>query len=253
MRRILLLAGVLTAVGALASCGVELDAKERHDVRDFPFDGRGQALSIKSGVRVNVVPATGSSLRVERWVRGKAAGEGMATWSLRGDTLTLGADCNMVFGDCGARYVVRVPGTPKVSVDVSDDDVRVTGLAGELNVTTHSGNVHVEAATGTVRMNSADGDLTMVGARSGIVRARTGSGDIDLSFATPPAEVRALSNDGRVVTTVPEVDGSYRVKATSRHGTQRSEVRDAPRSERTLVLRSVSEDVRIRKGPPTKS
>ncbi|MFI0416740.1 DUF4097 family beta strand repeat-containing protein [Spongiactinospora sp. 9N601] len=248
--RILVLAGALTAVAALASCGVELDAKERHDVRDFPFDSRTQALTIKSGVRVNVVPGTGSSLRVERWVRGKAAGEGMATWSLRGGTLTLAADCNMVFGDCGARYVVRVPGTPKLNVDVSDDDVRVTGLTGELNITTHSGNIHVESATGTVRMNSADGDLTMVKARSGVVRARTGSGDIDLSFAAPPAEVRALSTHGRVVTTVPEVDGSYRVKATSRHGTPRSDVRDAPRSERSLVLRSVSEDVRVRKGPP---
>ncbi|MDF5755846.1 DUF4097 family beta strand repeat-containing protein [Spongiactinospora sp. TRM90649] len=246
MRRILVLAGALAAATTLASCGVDVtfDSKERHDVRDFPLPAG--ALTIKSGVKVHVVAGNGPTLKVERWVRGKAANDGNATWSMRGDTLTLTANCQMIIGDCGGRYLVRVPGTRKLTVNVPDDNVRLTGMPGDVEVTTRTGDVRVENALGAVRLNTGDGRLTVTGARSGVVRARSGSGDIDLSFATAPAEVRAMSTDGRVTATLPEVEGSYRVTASSREGSKRSTVRHAPKSERIVVVRSVSEDVRLR-------
>ncbi|WP_336207723.1 hypothetical protein [Nonomuraea sp. LPB2021202275-12-8] len=48
--------------------------------------------------------------------------------------------------------------------------------------------------------------------RSADVRARTGTGAINLSFTAPPARLDARSGDGRVTVAVPE--GAYARSAT---------------------------------------
>ncbi|MCG5218626.1 DUF4097 family beta strand repeat-containing protein [Streptosporangium soli] len=248
MKKITAVAAALAAAGALTSCGIDLAAEERHDSRDFAFSG--DQLTIRPGVQVHVVAGSGPGLKVERWLRGKAAQDGNATWSLREGRLVLTADCNMIIGDCGARYLVRVPGTPNVIVEGGQDDVRLTGLAGNLVIATRSGNIRVEKPAGDVRLRSTDGSLVLTGGRSASVTARSGSGDVDLFFVAPPSKVRALSAHGRVTALLPEVKGSYRIDASTRHGTRDSEVRHAPGSKRTIVIRSDNDDVRLRTTEP---
>ncbi|MFB9622441.1 DUF4097 family beta strand repeat-containing protein [Nonomuraea helvata] len=228
---------------AAAGCGVDLEAEEVHSARSFPLTGplTGAALQIRSSLGgVRVLPGTGGRVEVERWVRGKAADDGNATWSLRDGTLRLGADCSMVFGDCGARYHVKVPPGVRLSIDASDG-VILNGLTQDVDVSSGD-RIQVTATTGRLRLTS-EGPITGDGLKSPNVRCRTSDGAIDLTFAGPPTALDLQSRDGRVTATVPRA--AYAISARSQEGTERSELKHDAKSPNTITARSTSGDVRI--------
>ncbi|MER6943333.1 hypothetical protein ABT294_04845 [Nonomuraea sp. NPDC000554] len=240
MRRIT--AGAVAAALAVVAtgCGIELDAEEVHAAQAFPFSGT--ELTVKSSTGgLRVLPGTGESVQVERWVRGKAADDGNATWSLRDGTLRLGADCTMVFGDCGARYHVKVPPGVHLKVDTDHDGVILDGLTQDVDVST-SGAIQVSGTSGRLRLLGDYSSVTGKEIRSERVQVRTSAGPINLSFAAMPSEVDLLSRHGRVTATVPT--GEYGVTVRSTYGSEVSQIKST-KSPRTIVAKSTSGDVRI--------
>ncbi|NUW41035.1 hypothetical protein [Nonomuraea rhodomycinica] len=244
MRRILGAMAAASAVAVLATvtsgCGVELDAKEVHDSHAFTHAG-GQLTVRSSTGGLRILPGEPGAVRVERWVRGKAAGEGNASWSLKDGVLRLGADCTMVFGDCGARYHVRVPPGVRLVVEGSEEGVILQDLAQDADVSSH-GPIKAYGASGRLRLNGDHGLVEGERLKSASVRVRTRAGAVRLAFAMPPSQVDVVSDHGYVRTTVPK--GAYRVTAQSRYGDERSEVEDV-RSERTIVAKSTSGNIDV--------
>ncbi|MFB4282648.1 DUF4097 family beta strand repeat-containing protein [Nonomuraea sp. MTCD27] len=223
---------------ATGGCGVDLTAEEVHAAQSFPFTGTALTISSSLG-GVRVVPGTGGTVQVERWLKGKAVTDDPA-WSLRDGTLRLSADCNMVLGDCGARYHVKVPPGVRLSVDAADG-VILNGLTQDVDVSSRD-RIQVTGASGRLRLRS-EGPITGEGLKSAYVRCRTSDGAIDVSFAGRPATLDLQSRDGRVTARVPS--GTYAVTASSKEGSERTEVRHDAGSAGTITARSTSGDVRI--------
>jgi hypothetical protein len=241
MRRIAALAACVTVMGlATAGCGgLDLDAEEVRATQSFPVTGTDlKIISSVGGTRV--LPGTGGHVEVTRWARGKAAEQGNATWSLRDGTLRLGADCTMVFGDCGARYHVKVPPGVRLSIDAADGVV-LKDLPQDVDAVSRD-RIEVSGASGTLRLRS-EGPITGDGLTSANVRCRTFDGAIDLTFTDAPAKLDLQSEDGRVTAAVPR--GSYAVTVKSTDGSERAEVEHDPQAGNTIVARSSSGDVRI--------
>ncbi|WP_143043617.1 DUF4097 family beta strand repeat-containing protein [Nonomuraea jiangxiensis] len=239
MRQIAIFAACASVVAlATGGCGVDLDADEVHTARSFSFTGT--ELKIRSSLGgLRVLPGTGGAVVVERWVRGKAAGEGNATWSLRDGTLRLGANCTMILGDCGARYHVKVPPGVRLSIDTVDG-VILKDLTQDVDVSTRE-HIQVSGASGKLRLLS-EGPITGERLRSANVRCRTSDGAIKVTFDSPPTNLDLQSRDGRVTATVPR--DSYAVTTASKEGEDRSELKDT-KSPRTIVARSTTGDVQI--------
>ncbi|MEV1173046.1 hypothetical protein [Nonomuraea sp. NPDC049784] len=236
MRRIV---AALAVALAATGCGVDLEAEEVRSARSFPLSGTALKISSSLG-GVRVLPGTAGRVEVERWVRGKAADDGNATWSLRDGTLRLGADCNMVLGDCGARYHVKVPPGVRLSIDAADG-VILNGLTQDVDVSSRD-RIQVSGTTGRLRLLS-EGPITGDGLKSPDVRCRTADGAIDVAFASPPTALDLRSQEGRVTATVPRA--AYAISAHSKEGTERSELKHDAKSASTITARSTSGDVRI--------
>lgn len=239
MKRFVALAGL--GILALTGCGVRLDAKEVRATRTFPFTGAQLKITSSLG-GLRVLPGTGGGIEVERWTRGKAADE--PAWSLRDGVLRLSADCTMVFGDCGARYHVKVPPGTSLAID-SPDGVILNDLTQDVDVSS-DGRIQVRNASGRLRLLSDDGSIEGEGLRSPSVRGRTGSGLISLTFVTPPTTLDLKSKEGGVTATVPK--GAYRVTVKSTTGRVSSDVANTGSSTRTILARSTNGNVHVLAG-----
>ncbi|MEU4228779.1 hypothetical protein AB0F17_31175 [Nonomuraea sp. NPDC026600] len=235
----LALAGLTGLIG-LTGCAVELDAKEVRTAQSFPYTG--PQLTIKTSMGgLRIMPGTGTTVQVERWLRGKAAQEGNASWSLRDGTLRLSANCTVVFGDCGARYHIKVPPGIRLAVAGEDDGIILQNLTQDVDVS-NGGSIKAYDTSGKLRLLSDDATITGERLTSPTVRVRSNTGAINLSFAAPPSSLDLLSKDGGVTATVPA--GAYQVTARSRDGAERSEIKST-KSDRTIVAKSNTGDVRI--------
>lgn len=242
MRRIAATTTALALAGliGLTGCAVELDPKEVHTAQSFPYTG--PQLAIKSSLGgLRIMPGTGTTVQVERWLRGKAADDGNASWSLRDGTLRLSANCTVVFGDCGARYHIKVPAGIRLAVDGGDDGIILQNLTQDVDVS-NGGSIKAYDTSGKLRLLSDDATITGERLKSPTVRVRSNTGAINLSFALPPSTLDLLSKDGGVTATVPA--GAYRVTAQSKDGAERSEIKSTE-SDRTIVAKSNTGDVRI--------
>ncbi|MFG3435923.1 DUF4097 family beta strand repeat-containing protein [Nonomuraea sp. NPDC047897] len=243
MRRMTTAATAAAMAGLVAvtsACGVELDPEEVRGTRTFPHAGAQVTITSAMG-GLRVMPGAAGEVRVDRWLRGKAARDDNASWSFDRGGLRLSADCTIVFGDCGARYHVRVPPGVRVVVRGAEDGVVVRDLAQDVEVTS-PGPIRVYGTTGRLRLAGGDSLIAGDRLRSADVEARTTTGTINLSFATPPDRLEMRSGDGRVTATVP--DGPYRVTATSTDGRKRSQLKSTP-SERTIVATTGTGDIRL--------
>jgi hypothetical protein len=240
MRQIAAFAACAALLAAASTgCGVDLAAEEVHAAQSFPFTGTDLKIDASLG-GVRVLQGTGGAVQVDRWVRGKAADA--PAWSLRDGTLRLSAGCNMVFGDCGARYHVKVPPGVRLSIDVMDGLV-LDGLTQDVAAKSRE-RIQVTGASGRLRLHS-DGSIEAEGLKSEYVRCRTADGTIDVAFAAPPATLDLRSRDGRVTARVPS--GTYAVTARSTDGSTRSEVENDREGKRRITASSTTGDVRILK------
>ncbi|WP_186404652.1 DUF4097 family beta strand repeat-containing protein [[Actinomadura] parvosata] len=238
MRRIAASAACAALLATVvAGCGMDLEAEEVHAAQSFPFSGTDLKINASLG-GVRVLQGSAGTVQVERWVRGKAADA--PSWSLRDGALRLSASCTIVFGDCGARYHVKVPPGVRLSIDVPDGLV-LDDLTQDVDAKSRE-RIQVTGASGRLRLRS-DGSIKAQGLKSAYVRCRTSDGSIDVAFATPPTTLDLQSKDGGVTARVPS--GTYAVTATSKDGSTRSEVQNNRDGKRRISAASTTGDVRI--------
>ncbi|SDQ49669.1 hypothetical protein SAMN04489764_0903 [Thermostaphylospora chromogena] len=231
----------IAVIAALTGCAEMLDAPEVHAARAFPHSGKTLTITSSLG-SMRIMPGETGTVRVDRWLRGKASKNGASSWSLRDGTLYLSADCSQVFGDCGGRYRIKVPPGVELVVEGGDDAVVLSGLAQDVKVT-NDGAIRAVKTTGRLLLMGGDGSITGEDLSSAEVRARTADGAISLDFIAPPTTVDARTDEGKVTVAVPR--NAYAVTAESAEGSARSRIKSVE-SDRTIVARSGSGNVLVK-------
>lgn len=181
-------------------------------VRTIVVSGQLGSISVTGSQRANV--------SVSEQLRYSVKAPAM-TRDLTGGTLKLGYSCQ-VEQMCGASYSIQVPRGITVLVSNKNGTIRLSSLAGPVTATSDLGAI---TATG---LSSGSADFT------------SQLGDVDASFTSPPANVRATTTLGAVTILVPGTE-SYHVNIqTAGLGTASVTVPEADTS-----AHSISVDTRI--------
>ncbi len=270
--RLLVLAGTVLAVGALASgCRYGFNAQSNEATDDTTLTQAVTAVQVASGAG-DVSIQVGSTASVHRELHYDNNKPGPSTTVANG-VLTLN-DCGQ---DCTVDYLVTVPAATKIdgstssgditiagasSVDVqaSSGNVSVAGATGQVSVTTSSGDIKAASAGSDLQAHSTSGDITVSGvkgavtlvsqsgriAASGLSGARTtahaSSGNVTVT-ADVVQDVDVQTSSGDVTITVPT--GSYRVTTGSGSGDVRSGIANDSSAQHSISATASSGDVRI--------
>ena len=132
-------------------------------------------------------------------------------------TFLEGPSCSWL-GNCSAELNLTIPGGQAVKASSGSGNVSAANVGGALTLSAGSGDVSVERASGALDLGSGSGDITGSGLSARSVNANAGSGDVDLSFTQPPAQVRVTASSGDVTVAVP-ANVSYAVDVSTSSGT----------------------------------
>ena len=138
-----------------------------------------------------------------------------------------------------------MPAEVAVLARVEDGPVRVSDVAGAVEVSSDNSSIELRGLSGPVTVHSANGPVVGEELRSPSVEASTENGSVDLGFTVAPDTVLATSENGSVEVRLPEADGDYRVDAGTDNGSTAIEVATDPASRRSVVLRSDNGDLRV--------
>jgi DUF4097 and DUF4098 domain-containing protein YvlB len=222
-RRFLLLTGgaiaaVLTLCAAVSVAAWSVGTVEGTSTR--VLTGPVDELMVESGNGdVTILPSEDGNIHVD----GKAEGTLHAPApriDVSGSFVHVSSDCPVFgFGECHAQVTLRVPTGTAVTVDSGSGDL-VARDVGAANLHTSSGDVIVDGSSGEVVLDSGSGDIIARGLRDGRARAETGSGDVDLRFATPPVDASADTGSGDIRILVPTGAEKYDVSVQANSGDQ---------------------------------
>ncbi|GAA1353946.1 hypothetical protein [Streptomyces beijiangensis] len=216
------------------------ETTEQHRVRAVEVDGGSSDVSVSAG--------TDNAVKIHQEL----------SWSLRrpvvhrswdGDTLKVSTACDGVLAltslGCEIKLELAVPAGISVKVVNSSGPVRVSGLAGPLDVRSTSGSVQLYGVRGPVKAKVGSGSVKGVALGSPTVDARAGSGQVSLDFAAPPRELTGSVGAGEFAATVPP-GSRYRVQGSTGSGSR--EIDSAltePASDLVIDASSGSGTVRI--------
>jgi hypothetical protein len=265
VRRWVLAVGVVLSVAAIAWGALQLanvlgrTTEERSAT--LPATG-GRLVVSSSGGSVQVTAADVDDIRVVSKLR-----YGLSAPELRQDSgpdgVHLAASCPWYSSWCSVDYEITIPtglavsaessggsitvsgGSGAVDVSSSGGSVTVTETAGSVRAHSSGGSVTVRAVTGTIDLESSGGSVLGTGLRGGDARADSSGGSVRLVFDVPPDLVQASSSGGMVEVLLPQVDGGYRVDASSSGGDQVVEVPTDPASARRVTVHSSGGDARV--------
>ena len=179
--------------------------------------GRVGTLVVRDDVgQVTVTGGSGSAIAVTQRLRYSRTPP-TARHAVTGRTLTLTATCPAE-RMCTTSYVVRVPRGISVEIRTSTGAIRLYGLAGPVDAT---------AGIGEVFARGLAGRTVVLG---------TGTGEVNASFASPPAVLRATATTGEVALGLPR-GTSYRVSAQTGLGETTVKVPESPSSAYSIVVR----------------
>lgn len=179
-------------------------------------------------------------------------------------TLTVNTSCRqrwLPIG-CDVRLGLGVPPGVPVTISNSGGGVTASQLTGGTVISSSGGGVHLEHVSGSVRVNSSGGgirlddvagDLNLSSSgggihgvlRAGTVSASSSGGGVNLTFSTPPQQVRVRSSGGGVRVALPEVVGDYRIQASSSGGSEHVDIPSNDRSTRLVDVSSSGGGVRV--------
>jgi hypothetical protein len=173
-------------------------------------------------------------------------GQPAITQRVDGDTLFLHADCGFWgLTRCSADYTVQAPADVSVRVHTSSGNVTVDGVRGRMDLSTSSGDIDVRDTAGAFSARTGSGSITAIGLDSADVRARTGSGGVELEFRQPPRRVNASTGSGDVDVAVSGHD-RYAVTGHTGSGDRVVEVIQDPGADRSIRAVTGSGDVVVR-------
>lgn len=204
----LLAALAITLTAGISGCG---DSESKTESQSFTLSGKTLKIDAAE-TSVLVKNGSGQSVEVERVLKGKAADDGNAVWSMEGDTLQLRISCSGVVLSCEGLHTVTVPKGVQVQLTASGSAVELNSVTGDVDATvTNDGSLRISDPAGKLKLVSHGGAITVTKARSAEVTARTSNdGNIRLEFARPPLQVEA-SASGSVQVTVPKDEQTYRI------------------------------------------
>jgi Toastrack DUF4097 len=251
--------------GAVHVAGWTLGTATRTEHRVIPAPVAAVRIEGDGHDDVVVTAGTGPDVTVDSVARGAFRPPRLSV-DVNGSSVSVHGGCHAVWFDrCQAVVTVRVPpGTP-VEVDSRSGDVSAAALSGPVRLTTASGDVSASDLSGPARLSTASGDIqvhdlsgtaTLEASsgdvegddlNSGIVRARTGSGDVDLVFATAPSSADAETGSGDVDVLVPR-SARYAVDAETSSGDRVIGVPTSLRSGHVLRVRAGSGDIAVLAG-----
>jgi DUF4097 and DUF4098 domain-containing protein YvlB len=257
------LAAMLTLWGGLSLAGWTVGTVHRSEHHVL----RGAVTEVRidgSAGDVTLVPSSGHDVVVDSRAHGTLWLPKLET-RIDGDHVTVRGDCHfVVFGSCGASFVVHVPQGIPVRVKTSSGDVRASGLSGPVNLQVSSGDVDVTALSGgttahvssgdisatglsgRVVLESSSGDVTSSALTAGFVEAHASSGDVDVDLASVPKGVDASSSSGDVMISLPHGSEAYDAQVDTSSGDHVVGVRTDPEAGRRLRAVTSSGDVTIR-------
>lgn len=263
----IIVGGVLTVillVGTFVGFSVNVGSAENVERADFiveePVDRI--VVAIDAGA-VDVLAGSGDAIEVERQLRFDDE-RPEVSHSIEDGELRIEADCPIQFfgSACSVDHTLRVPAAVGVEIDTSAGSVTVNGLDGAVRVDTGSGSIELVDLSGEVDADSGSGGIvleglsgvTEVGTGSGGVRGTrlamsvllvdTGSGSIDVRFASSPTDVDLEAGSGSVTVVVPA--GSYRLDLDSGSGsTGSSGITDDAASVRTIRVSTGSGSISV--------
>lgn len=201
------------------------------------FNLSGDVLRIQAEeTSLRLVETSGSKVVVKRRLTGGSEdADTDSSLTMRGNTLTVRAECSGVVKDCDTSSVIQVPRKVRVELEGSGTPVTVDRLSGDLDLkVTNDGSLEVRRPRGRLQLACGGGNIVVTGARSRVVNARTtADGNISLGFAGAPQRVDAESS-GSVKVTVPAGPETYRLLSTSTSGNVRSD-EDSDRSIKAVA------------------
>ena len=165
---------------------------------------------------------------------------------VEGSTLVVRSSCPFFDTWCHVDYQLEVPADVAVTANVDNGHVTVRDVTGDVDVDGDNGSVELARLTGSLDASTDNGSVVATGLRSAAVRADSDNGRVSLSFAEPPENVQATSNNGSVEIVLPEGDESYHVEADTHHGSTDVAVRTDPDSDRLIVGRTSNGSVTVR-------
>lgn len=216
---LLVAGGALNLAGTLARESAQVH-RTYTGVRVVDVDVSIESVEVRAGA--------GDGTRLDRTVSWSL---GRPTYTQRqvGDQLVLRSSCPVLSmgRGCGGTVRLVVPAATVVRAHSSAGSVRVTGVAGRLDLDSSAGSVTGDALA------------------AGRVSATSSAGSVHLTFATAPTDVRADSSAGSVEVLLPHGPESYRVTGESMTHAIDASVRTDPSSARHVVATSSAGSVRV--------
>jgi hypothetical protein len=246
----LVMTALLVGLGSLVS----VNAMARQTVREErTYAFRGNAVSIDLTVgEVEIVPSDkDDEISVRRsltyglrrpYVEERIDG---ATFRVRD------GNCPMPVADCHVRWLLQIPRGLRLEIATKTGDITVSGMAGPVNLTSTSGAVNAEALSGqTAQLLSHKGPVTGTEMRSTHVVATSRSGDVSLTFRTPPKLMHGTSTTGSVGVVLPDGDETYKIVAVAGDSKLKTvTAKHDPESNRSVTVRSDKGPVTVLQSP----
>ncbi|MGF7235891.1 MAG: hypothetical protein ACQSGP_13155 [Frankia sp.] len=129
---------------------------------------------------------------------------------------------------CSGHLSITVPAGIPVSARSSGGGINATGLAGDLRLDSSGGGIHAT----NLRSSRAD--------------VQSSGGGIRLGFIAVPSTVHASSSGGGTTVELPDRSGPYAVSARAGGGGSHVDVRQDPRSARTITISSGGGGIHVR-------
>ncbi|WP_433439776.1 DUF4097 family beta strand repeat-containing protein [Nonomuraea sp. CA-141351] len=230
MKTIAIAGGLLASALLLTGCGLaSIAGPDRHHTVTYQVTDKVTKLQLKSGAGDTVVTETdGTAVRVTETKNWRADDEPKAEHKVEGEALLLSYDCQSDWGSCSVDYKVEIPKGMAVDLDCGSGNITLRGLTGRLDA----------------KLGSGDLDATGLGGKQ--VFAETGSGNIELKYASTPDSAELKAGSGDIVLNVP--DGAYDLNTKMGSGDAKVSVKDDDSSPHKISLTAGSGDVTVSAG-----
>ncbi|MEV8115876.1 hypothetical protein AB0O69_13410 [Streptomyces xiamenensis] len=207
--------------------------------------GEFERIEISAGNAVTVRADPAADAVRARWELSWSLLEPRVIEEADGDTLRLSVRCAGLPGrGCDSSVTLTVPRTAAVRVSAGGA-VRVTGVAGGVEVAGGEGAVEVFDSAGPLVLHTREGAVTGTGL-AGPAQVSTRNGDVSLGFDAAPPEVRVSSRDGSVDLALPEPPEGYALDVAQRGGAADIALASRPDSPRTVSVTTRDGTVRVR-------
>lgn len=244
------LAMTIVFVGVAALAAVNAMARRTiNEKNTYAFKGKSVSIDLAVG-EVKILPGTvADQILVSRTL----------TYGLRrpfveeridGDTFRVrDGDCAMPVGAvCQVKWLLQVPPDIHLSIATDSGDISVfPGMTGAVNLTSESGDVNARGLTGpAVQLLSHHGKVSGTGLRSTHVVATSDTGDISLTFRTPPKLAHGKTVDGSVEVVLPDGNETYKILANAGGGLKTVAAKQDPSSRLRVTVESKTGPVTVR-------